>query len=204
MFIVGEMINPITGVAALYDGSRDYPEGDIVTMVDQIAQLSTMKSYPNGRREGALYAEENSGVRIVKLTPIPNKADNTMYYDADIPVIRYTEIAYMLAECKYHQGDKATAADLINSVRARYFENGDPNPVTIANLDKYRLADEFLIEFIGEGRRRTDLVRWGMYTTESWWDHPSDGTGKEYLNRLPITQGMLEANPKLEQNPGYN
>ncbi|MDR1762726.1 MAG: RagB/SusD family nutrient uptake outer membrane protein [Dysgonamonadaceae bacterium] len=204
MFIAGKMLNTKTGVAALYDGSREYTEGDTVYMVDQIAQLCPTKVYSNGRKEGALYAEENSGVRIVKFTPIPNGADNTMYYDADIPVIRLTEIVYMLAECKYNLGDKATAANLINSVRARYFTDGDPNPVTAANLDKYRLADEWLIEFIGEGRRRTDLVRWGMYTTESWWDHPADGPGKEYLNRLPITISMLEANPKLEQNPGYN
>jgi hypothetical protein len=75
-----------------------------------------------------------------------------------------------------------TVADILNNVRSRYFTTtgGDPNPVTAGNLDKYRLADEWLIEFIGEGRRRTNLVRWGMFTTEAWWDHPADGPGKEY------------------------
>ncbi len=58
---------------------------------------------------------------------------------------------------------KGDAAELINKVRARNFADGkDPNPVTAANLDKYRLADEWMIEFLGESRRRTDLIRWGM------------------------------------------
>ena len=28
-----------------------------------------------------------------------------------------------------------------------------------------------MIEFLGEGRRRTDLIRWDKFVTESWWDH---------------------------------
>ncbi len=78
----------------------------------------------------------------------------------------------MLAECYYNMDRKGDAAELINKVRARNFADGkDPNPVTAANLDKYRLADEWMIEFLGESRRRTDLIRWGMYVTENWWDH---------------------------------
>jgi hypothetical protein len=109
----------------------------------------------------------------------------------------------MLAECKYHSGDMAAAASLINEVRARYFTGTDPNPVTAANLDKYRLADEWMIEFLGEGRRRTDLVRWNMFTTEAWWDHPADGQGKAHLNRFPIPETAMNANKLLVQNPGY-
>jgi hypothetical protein len=72
-----------------------------------------------------------------------------------------------------------------------------------SDFDKYRLADEWLIEFLGEGRRRTDLVRWNMYTTEPWWDHPADGPGQEFRNRFPIYQTFKAANDKLVQNPGY-
>jgi hypothetical protein len=202
MFLAGKLINPITGGACTTDGTRQYPAGDTIPMVDQIAQLSPTTDYPE-RKEGALYAEENSGVRLIKLSPVPNGADNTIRYNPDIPVIRLTEIQYMLAECKYHSGDKATAATLINEVRARYFDGTDPNPVTAENLDKYRLADEWMIEFLGEGRRRTDLIRWGMYTTEAWWDHPADGPAKSHYNRFPIAESILNANKKLVQNPGY-
>jgi len=61
-----------------------------------------------------------------------------------------------------------------------------------------------MIEFIGESRRRTDLVRWNMYTQEPWWDHRADGPGQEYKNRLPLSLTVLMGNPKLEQNPGYS
>jgi hypothetical protein len=201
MFLAGKLINPLTGGVCTSDGTRQYPAGDTVAMVDRIAQLSPVIDYTEGRKEGAMYGEENSGVRLIKLSPVTNDADNSMRYNPDIPVIRLTEIQYMLAECKYHSGDKAAAAALINEVRARYFTDADPNPVTAGNLDKYRLADEWLIEFLGEGRRRTDLVRWNMYTTEAWWDHPADN--KDHCNRFPIPETAMNANPKLVQNPGY-
>jgi hypothetical protein len=203
MFLAGKLINPITGGACVADGSRQYPKDDTIAMVDQLAQLSPVIDYTDGRKEGGMFAEENSGVRLIKFQPVTNSADNTIRFNCDIPVIRFTEIQYMLAECKYHSGDKAVAATLINEVRARYFTGADPDPVTADNLDKYRLADEWMIEFLGEGRRRTDLVRWGMFTTEAWWDHPADGAGKEYLNRLPIPESAMNANKLLIQNPGY-
>lgn len=99
-------------------------------------------------------------------------------------------------------GDKQTAAELINTVRKRYFEGGnDPDPVTAANLDKYRMLKEWKLEFLNEGRRRTDLVRWGAYVTEDWWDHKA--TNNPNLNRFPIHYNIIGANNLLKQNPGY-
>jgi hypothetical protein len=204
MFLAGKLINPLTGGACTADGTREYPVGDTIPMVDIIAQLSPHMNY-TVPREGPRYAEENSGVRLLKFSPVPNDADNSINFNPDVPFIRYTEIEFMLAEIAFNRGDLATAAETLNSVRARYFSTtgGDPNPVTPGNLDKYRLADEWLIEFLGEGRRRTDLVRWGMFTTEPWWDHPADGPGQEFRNRFPIPDWIISANPKIEQNPGY-
>ena len=89
----------------------------------------------------------------------------------------------------------------INTVRKRYFPEGDPDPVTASNLDKYRMLDEWMMEFLGEGRRRTDLVRWDAYVTEDWWDHKA--TNNKNLNRFPIHYSLIGANNLLEQNPGY-
>lgn len=104
-------------------------------------------------------------------------------WNPDCPVIRLSEIYYMLAECELRAGHKKEAAELINQVRARNFENrNDPDPVTVDNLDEYRMLDEWMIEFLGEGRRRTDLIRWGAFTSESWWDHtPSNDPEHEPL-----------------------
>ena len=93
-------------------------------------------------------------------------------------------------------------ADIINSIRKRNFEGGnDPDPVTAANLDKYRMLKEWMQEFLREARRRTDLIRWDAYVTEDWWDHKA--TNDEKYNRYPLHQLSLGANPLLEQNPGY-
>ena len=147
-------------------------------------------------------AEENSGVRVTKVSPRPTQEDKKLMYNPDVPIIRLAEVYYMLAECKMRQGDQAGAATLINTVRKRYFENGnDPNPVTAANLDKYRVLDEGQQEFVAEARRRTDLVRWDAYVTEDWWDHKA--TNNKNFNRFPIHYSVLEANQKLKQNPGY-
>ena len=152
--------------------------------------------------------EENSGVRLVKYSVLVDKID----YDnlakrcpAMYPLVRLAEIYYMYAECLYRMGGAdniAKACELFNTVRARNFVDGnDPNPVTPQNIDKYRILDEWLIEFLGEKRRRTDLIRWDAYVTEDWWDHKA--SNQAYKNRFPISDSAISSNNLLEQNPGY-
>lgn len=202
MFIAGKLVNPLDGGVCY--GSREY-NGDTITMVDQVSyfsQLGTNYSSVDELPSTIATAEENSGIRLMKRSPFPTYEERDIRYNPDIPIIRLAEIYYMLAECELRAGNKADAATLINRVRQRYFEDGiDPNPVTATNLDKYRMLDEWMIEFIGEGRRRTDLVRWGAYVTEDWWDHTASNEEKE--NRYPIHETILSSNNLLEQNPGW-
>ncbi|MEN5234023.1 RagB/SusD family nutrient uptake outer membrane protein [Sphingobacterium faecium] len=202
MFIVGPHLSP-DGKAIV--GGEEYNKQPL-NFVDQVARFSEVgpgKKYssvaqlPSKMSEG----EENTGIRLVKV-PIPNLANNTLRWGADMPVIRLAEIYYMLAECEFRIGDKSKAVTLINEVRKRNFkDNIDLNPVTMANIDQYRFLDEWSIEFLGEGRRRTDLIRWKAFTTENWWDHsPSNSI---HLNRFPVPNQAIAGNNKLEQNPGY-
>ena len=203
MFYVGELINPVTGKEC-FGGNRQVTPSQIVTIVDQIARIIPMQgSEPDHGREGARWGEENSGVRLAKFSPIPWVSENSIRGNPHIPVLRIAEAYYMLAECKLRAGDKAGAASLINEVRNRYFAEGDPDPVTESNLDEWRMLDEWMVEFLGEGRRRTDLIRWDKYTTESWWDHPADGPSKAHYNRFPISEQVMSSNNLIEQNPGY-
>jgi hypothetical protein len=212
MFLFGELTNPVTGKQSM-GGGRQIPTDKVAVLVDQIGRLTLMyQKNDDGtqtaltadhRKEGIEWAEEASGVRLTKYSPVPPETHNTLKGNPDIPVMRLAEVYYTLAECKMRAGDKAGAATLINTVRERYFTGADPDPVTAANLDEWRMLDEWMLEFIGEGRRRIDLIRWGKYTTEAWWDHPADGPGKEYLNRFPISETIMASNPLLVQNPGY-
>lgn len=202
MFYFGEMVNPVTGDVC-YGGNRQVKPTDTLVIVDQIARLiPQLGSEEDHRKEGVRWAEENSGVRLAKFSPIPWESEQKLRGNPDIPVFRLAEAYYMLAECKLRAGDKEGAASLINAVRKRYFSTSDPEPVTSANIDEWRMLDEWMIEFIGEGRRRFDLIRWNKYTTESWWDH--EATNKSHYRRFPIPYQAIGSNQLLEQNPGYD
>jgi len=202
MFLVGDQTNP-NNPSQQCLGQKEY-SGKVINLVDQVARFSEVGTKYNSVAEltsTMADGEENSGVRLVK-APQPNLDDKLLRWNPDCPVIRLSEIYYMLAECELRAGDKKTAAGLINQVRGRNFEGGaDPNPVTADNLDEYRMLDEWMIEFLGEGRRRTDLIRWDKFVTESWWDHtPLNDKNK---NLFPIPNSGISANNLIEQNPGY-
>ena len=188
MFCVGDQTNPQTGQ-------------HVVGVTDKSGQPLTFHDYINvkGTHSDMLAGSEDSGIRLVK-APIPNQTDINLLWNPDCPVIRLTEIYYILAECYWRTGKKAEAAQLINTVRKRNFNhNIDPNPVP-DDFDIYRLADEWMIEFLGEGRRRTDLIRLGLWSTEDWWAHTASDATK---NLFPLPAEAFVANKKLKQNPGY-
>ena len=209
MFLVGVQKNPLTGAES--KGNREYKDKTL-EFVDYYAQASKVgqEGYPATLAEmpsTIATAEENSGIRPMKV-PMPNLADIAYRFQPDNPIIRLSEIYYMQAECKMREGtqhDMPGAVELINQVRKRNFEDGvDPDPVTVENLDKYRMLDEWMMEFLqeGEGRRRIDLIRWGLYVTEDWWDHKASNDPSR--NRFPIPTKAFDGNNLLEQNPGYS
>ena len=197
MFFFGELVNP-DNPSWKVTGTQEY-YGKTLNLVDQVAQLSKGKTESNMNT-----GEENSGIRIIKYCPRPNSNDARLLFNPDIPLMRLSEAYYTLAECKMRKGDKAGAAKLINEVRKRYFEGGnDPNPVTAENLDQWRMLDEWMVEFLGECRRRTDLIRWNQYITGEWWDHQPDGGVNSYKKLFPFSAEHLRISKVLEQNPGY-
>lgn len=212
MFFIGKLQDPDHPERACTN-NRNYQMGEISVIVDRIAPYSQVKGYAESEANvkyqtlaevpSTMYycAEENDGVRLVK-TPYPDESDYKLYGTMCVPHVRLTETYYTLAECKLRAGKKQEAADLINAVRKRNFANGaDPNPVTASNLDMYRMLDEWMIEFLGEGRRRIDLIRWGVYHTEKWWDH--EPTNDPKVCRLPVGDSVIGSNNLLKQNPGY-
>ena len=61
------------------------------------------------------------------------------------------------------------------------------------------LLDERLFELMDEAKRRADLIRHGLWTSE-WYEKPAR---EGYRILMPIPQTQLDANPLLVQNPGY-
>lgn len=147
------------------------------------------------------HADHNSGVFLVKYpmypTPDPNRVTSA-YAE-----VRLTEIYYTLAECLYRKGDKAGAATLLNQVRQRNYPAGSPSLYAAdgSQLTDQEMLDEWGREFIGENRRRTDLIRWGVFNTGTWWDKKPDAD--KHTEIFPIGRNILNVNPQLKQNPGY-
>ena len=204
MFLYGKQERTASGGRVLQClGEREY-KGEVITLVDKVAPFKKVGAEYSSVAElpsTVINAEENSGVRMVK-RPVPNNTGLDLRYNPDYVIIRLAEVYYMLAECEYRSGDKDGAAALFNEVRKRNFDgNADPDPCSAANLNKYRILEEWMTEFLGEGRRRTDLRRWNAFTTEEWWDHqPSE----HYRELFPIPQRSISAsNVELKQNPGY-
>ena len=70
-----------------------------------------------------------------------------------------------------------------------------------ADIQYGRFLDELAWEFAVEGHRRTQLIRFGVFTTKSWFNHAADND--DHLTIYPIPQSALDSNKNLHQNPGY-
>ena len=191
-----------TGVAdSLVLGTEEY-NGKPLIFVKEIRKNSQGQTGPGSMMDG----EENSGARFAKY--LPDQQTNTaQYWNNDFVLYRLAEIYYNKAEALMRKnGGVATqeAVDLVNAVRKRAFSATDW-PTAAYTIPELTL-DEFLAErgreFIFEGKRRTDLIRFGKFTTTTWWDHSASGVDKWNLFPIPYQQMVLNKN--LKQNPGYD
>ena len=143
-------------------------------------------------------ATEGEGSRVYKWPYDPNRV--TTNHGNDFPIFRLAEMYLIKAEAANEMGNSAEAIALINEVRERVF---DPDKPLSAGLSQQQvrdaLLDERLFELMDEAKRRADLVRHGKWT-DAWYEKPEQ---EPYRVLMPIPQTQLDANPLLEQNPGY-
>jgi hypothetical protein len=165
------------------------------------------EDHPEDKGSNVFLGEENSGIRFNKFPYLPEVTGQ--FRSQSTPEIRLAEIYYSLAECYYREGNVAKAAELLDAVRERNFPPEVWSSKSYVNHPE-RLTDAEMLkewgrEFIGERRRRTDLIRWGMFG-KAWWAKKDDSTladGKE-RTYFPIPQRQLNANPELKQTtPGW-
>ena len=128
------------------------------------------------------------------------------FVDIDFPMFRLADFYLMYAEAAVRSGSNlASGVNYFNLVRARAVGSSSQN-VTSLTLDE--ILDERGRELFTEGHRRQDLIRFGKFTTGSYlWQFKGGeqfGTAVgSHLNLYPLPGADLNANPNLEQNPGY-
>ena len=169
--------------------------------------------YIKGRSESmedALYVFLN-GWSCLKFNNIPHDMDNDSflataaskaYADIDFPMIRLGEIYLIYAEACMNLGQANTAMPKLRELSERA---GVQAPTSITTDF---LLEERASELMWEGHRRTDLIRYGKFTSSSFlWTYKGgsfSGQGfDDYMKIFAIPASELAANPELHQNPGY-
>jgi len=147
----------------------------------------------------------NSGWYTVKYPMYSNNDPGAG--ESDFAEIRLPEIIYTLAECKLRKGDAATAGTLLNSVRRRNYPDDVLKDVLYkpegnVTLDMDEMLDEWGREFLAEGRRRIDLIRFDKFNKGIWWDKKPDAD--DHTKIYPVPRVQITTNSALVQNPGYN
>lgn len=174
---------------------------------DAVGQFKGMapEKWPSDKTSNLMTGDHNSGWHFAKYPFYSDEDSHQM--ESDYTEIRLPEIIYSLAECKLRSGKKSEAARLLNSVRKRNYSSEQYQAVLYspegkAQLDEKEMLDEWGREFFAEGRRRIDLIRFGKFSTGTWWDKTPDSDNHTEI--FPIMRSILNANLSLKQNPGYS
>ena len=142
---------------------------------------------------------------VTSVGDVGSNNGTSAHVDIDFPMFRLADVYLMLAESAYRNGDQGTAVNYINMLRERAYGNSNNNMSSI-NLDD--ILDERSRELAWEGSRRTDLIRFGKFTSGDYvWPFKGgdvSGVGtSSHLELYPIPTSDLILNPNLTQNPGY-
>tara|TARA_R110002167_G_scaffold364080_1_gene585313 strand:- start:2723 stop:4633 length:1911 start_codon:yes stop_codon:yes gene_type:complete len=131
------------------------------------------------------------------------------FVDTDLPIIRLAEIYLNYAEATLRggAGDLSIAVAKINELRQRAYGSTSGN-ISTGDLTLEFILDERSRELYWEGQRRTDLVRYNYFTTNSYlWPFkgnvPNGTSVNSYRNVFPLPINVLSTNPNLTQNLGY-
>lgn len=201
-------------------GQQYTAEGDSIfgTMGDFTGKPLSYRNYV----AGVDVSDEVDGFRLGKFE-IAMGATNRL--SNDWPLFRYADILMMKAESLLRTGQADAAAALVTQVRQRDFRSNPAKAVVtgaqllggssydyglrnhLASTEEGgtdivygRMLDELGWEFCQEARRRSDMIRFGVFTKKSWLSHSPNG---DYRTLFPIPRTEIAKNSNLTQNPGY-
>jgi hypothetical protein len=181
---------------------------DLTGTLDKRSQF-----YTNGQDENITsIGTFTEGLAVTKFQNLNSNgttpANASVYASTDFPLFRLAEIYLVYAEAVLRGGtggDQAHAINYFNMLRERSYGNAGGD---VASLVLQDILDERGRELYWECFRRSDLVRFGLFTSGTyiwpWKGGVASGTNVDaHFNIFPIPSVDLIANPNMVQNPGY-
>jgi hypothetical protein len=163
----------------------------------QTVQIASLTNFPDGI----------AAPKYTNKTSAGGNGSHVEFPDTDFPMFRLADAYLMYAEAHLRGGGGTLqqAIDYVNLIRRRAY--GDTSG-DVAAIDLQFILDERGRELLWEAHRRTDLIRYGLFTggTYLWAWKGNVQAGQStpaHLNLYPIPATQLSANPNLKQNPGY-
>jgi len=186
---------------ALFPAPQDAsPDGRAIFYTDgQNLAISTIPDFPNGW----------AAPKYQNVTSTGEAGSNPTHPDTDFPMFRLGDAYLMYAELAARGAAGAsvgTAVGYVNALRQRaYGDNSGDIAAGDLTLD-FILAERGR-ELWWEGHRRTDLIRFGQFSSTGVWSWKggteAGGVTESFRDLYPIPANEIVANPNLVQNPGY-
>jgi starch-binding outer membrane protein, SusD/RagB family len=178
--------------------ATDDPRRAFFYTTGQTVDVTDIRTFTNGI----------AAPKYQNITSTGAAGSDATHVDTDFPLFRLGEMYLVAAEALLRTGgDRAQALAYVNALRERAYGNTSAD-ITDADLTLQFILDERGRELLWEAHRRTDLVRYGLFTGGAylwqWKGGAPTGTATEsFRNLYPLPASELAANPNLTQNPGY-
>ncbi|HEY2804480.1 MAG TPA: RagB/SusD family nutrient uptake outer membrane protein [Gemmatimonadales bacterium] len=212
----GNSYNPSTvGIDGCWYGNRIKPEAYL--RYDTVNDIRAGYIFKTGQTED-VSSISNFGAgymapKFQNITSAGAQGSNPGFVDTDFPMFRLSEAYLIYAEAAVRTtSNLPQALAYVNAIRERAY--GCAGACAAADITAPQLTLQFILdergrELFWEAHRRTDLVRFGLFTGGtylwSWKGGVQAGTATDvHLNLYPIPATELVANPNLKQNPGYS
>jgi len=151
------------------------------------------------------------GIAAPKFTNLKANGDTAQakgMVDTDFPIFRLADAYLIYAEANIRGGggSAANALTYLNAVRQRAYGNTTANFAALPPVDT--ILAERGRELMFEAQRRSDLVRFGVFTGAAYlwaWKGGTPGGSAlpTFRDLYPLPANELIANPNLHQNSGY-
>lgn len=136
-------------------------------------------------------------------------AKNESFVDIDYPVIRLGEIYLIYAEACVRLGQGDLAQSKMDELAVRTGVNAITLPASWDDAARDLFIAERARELMWESCRRTDLIRYGVYSSaEFLWPFKGGETYNgqyfpKYMELFAIPKSQMDANPDLKNPEGY-